>query len=263
MEMLTLVVICLLIAGFFTICMQISGALQCETAMVRFAGLAIIPMIFILVIVIGATFPGRNPSRVTEVKVSMIGNQQVIVFENQENTVQTINLTERYQRVFGPTVKVTEYDRNFWFIKMTHPVTVWRLPRTGLPNSYLLAHRSQIDRSQTLHGARWSGIVRWVSVPCDFIQDPSRSHPMTTNPKPLLTRKQVAAIADMECDCTDPRCKFEESACRTIEAMAELLERTLPFLQSTSVSLYYDINILLSTFNATGGEGAVTTTQTP
>lgn len=47
----------------------------------------------------------------------------------------------------------------------------------------------------------------------------------------------------------------EHRASATIIQMAELLEQTLPFLQSTSVSLYYDINILLSTFNATGGEG--------
>jgi len=81
---------------------------------------------------------------------------------------------------------------------------------------------------------------------------------MTTNPKPLLTRKQVAAIADMECDCTDPRCKFGESACRTIEAMAKLLER-LVYLYGDDAYIpnaLQGAKDMLATFNATGGEGS-------
>lgn len=79
---------------------------------------------------------------------------------------------------------------------------------------------------------------------------------MTTNPKPLLTRKQVAAFADMECDCTDPRCKFEESACRMIERMAELLEQWLQVNQVSSHGVVKATHDLLKTFNATGGEGS-------
>ena len=87
--------------------------------------------------------------------------------------------------------------------------------------------------------------------------DRSDSHPMTTNPKPLLTRKQVAAFVDMECDCTDPRCKFEEAACRTIDRMAELLERAVnDDIGVNSMTLHDDIEAFLKTFNATGGEGS-------
>ena len=80
---------------------------------------------------------------------------------------------------------------------------------------------------------------------------------MTTNPKPLLTRKQVDAFVDMECDCTDPRCKFEEAACRTIERMAELLERwcgTDGHMNPDAMCI--ETVAFLKTFNATGGEGS-------
>ena len=79
---------------------------------------------------------------------------------------------------------------------------------------------------------------------------------MTTNLKPLLTRKHVAAFVDMECDCTDPRCKFEESACRTIERMAGLLEQWLQVNQVSSHAVVKATHDLLKTFNATGGEGS-------
>ena len=97
------------------------------------------------------------------------------------------------------------------------------------------------------------------------ILDTDMSNPMTTNPKPLLTREQVDAFVDMECDCTDPRCKFEEAACRTIDRMAELLERwqnsqtpTTRMLISRQEleSLWMETNQTVQTFNATGGEGS-------
>ena len=77
---------------------------------------------------------------------------------------------------------------------------------------------------------------------------------MTTNPKPLLTRKHVDAFTNKHCDCTDPRCKFEEAACRTIERMAELLERWLQVNQVSSHGVVKATHDLLKTFNATGGE---------
>jgi len=87
---------------------------------------------------------------------------------------------------------------------------------------------------------------------------------MTTNPKPLLTREQVDAFVDMECDCTDPRCKFEEAACRTIDRMAELLtERCEDLVGFEEWCGTHDKfcepcqrkHDLLSTFNGEAGKG--------
>lgn len=96
----------------------------------------------------------------------------------------------------------------------------------------------------------------------NWMQQRTRSHPMTTNPKPMLTRKQVAAFVDMECDCTDPRCKFEEAACRTIEAMAKLLAERCDDLiglewcgeRGKFCEPCQRKRDLLSTFSATGGD---------
>ena len=78
-----------------------------------------------------------------------------------------------------------------------------------------------------------------------------------TGPKPLLTRKHVDAFVNKHCDCTDPRCKFEEAACRTIDRMAELLERAVnDDIGVNSMTLHDDIEAFLQTFNATGGEGS-------
>jgi hypothetical protein len=124
MELFTLLTICFSLAIFFMVCMHICAAANWEKGMLTSGELAVSSMLFILIVVVPSTYPTNKESKSTEVKVVNIGDQQVINFKNQIGEVQYINLTERYQRVFGPTVKVTEYDRNFWFIKRSLPVAV-------------------------------------------------------------------------------------------------------------------------------------------
>jgi hypothetical protein len=62
--------------------------------------------------------------RTLDVKVVKVGDQQVINFKDQLGNVQSINLTQKYHKIFDESVNVTEYKRDFWFIKRTFPVTV-------------------------------------------------------------------------------------------------------------------------------------------
>lgn len=74
---------------------------------------------------------------------------------------------------------------------------------------------------------------------------------MTTNHKPLLTRKQLDDYFRSD--------RISSYAYNTIERMAELLERVLkyPYTVTGDTLLRQDITETLSTFNATGGEGEV------
>lgn len=103
-----------------------------------------------------------------------------------------------------------------------------------------------------------------------YILDTDRSHPMTTNTKPLLTRKQVreyrADTTDVGCNNTEMITPEEKLAMLdTIDRMAELLtERCEDLVGFEEWCGTHDKfcepcqrkHDLLSTFNATGGEGS-------
>lgn len=90
-------------------------------------------------------------------------------------------------------------------------------------------------------------------------------NPMTTNPKPLLTRAELnqerKALADMdskfggtlEVDCY---VRKQTAMLNTIDRMAELLEQWLQVNQVSSHGVVKATHDLLKTFNATGGDGS-------
>ena len=94
---------------------------------------------------------------------------------------------------------------------------------------------------------------------------------MTTNPKPLLTRREIEherqVLNEMEkfreIDSVLPKVKVgafidgQNKRLDCIEAMAKLLERAVnDDIGVNSMTLHDDIEAFLQTFNATGGEGS-------